>query len=243
MSFALRPGTLDEYIYQQVLEGNEYGLPDELSEHDIVVDVGAHIGTFARAALNRGAGKVYCIEPDPDNLALARINLGRFIDAGRVTLIQGAAWRADSNDDTLRFQRGSVMAGLVNTGGGRVVDDAEGYPVTKIDFDALLSEVTANGRKEVRFLKLDCEGAEWPILFTSRHLAWIREIAGEIHEARVMKTEEPSVNPNFQDLPLDALVSLLEQQGFNVQYCACWLDVPHFERLGMLTAKRATQGD
>jgi hypothetical protein len=40
----------------------------------------------------------------------------------------------------------------------------------------------AVGDGPVRLLKLDCEGSEWPILFTSRRLQQVREIVGEYHE-------------------------------------------------------------
>ena len=35
---------------------------------------------------------------------------------------------------------------------------------------------------EVELLKLDCEGSEWPILFTSKLLRKVRRVCGEYHE-------------------------------------------------------------
>jgi FkbM family methyltransferase len=241
--FTLRPGTLDEYIYHQVIECNEYGLPDSFLADDIVVDVGAHIGTFAYAALERGAGRVYCIEPDMENFEIARLNLERFIDERRVFLIRGAAWRSDCNEDVLYFQSYPSMGAVINTGGGRVLNRPGGRPVKKINFDDFLLNVTSNGLKGVRFLKLDCEGAEWPILFTSSLLRLVSEISGEIHETRVNGPKTPASGKtskvtSFDNFPVEDLIDLLEHQNFEVKYCPCWYGVPYFERLGMISALR-----
>jgi FkbM family methyltransferase len=241
--FTLRPGTLDEYIYRQVIEQNEYGLPDRFSADDIVVDLGAHIGAFAYAALTRGAGKVYGIEPDVVNLEIARRNLRAFFDEGRVSLIHGAAWRSDCNEDVLYFQGYPSMGGSINTGGGRVLDKAVGRAVEKINFDSFLLDITENGKNAVRFLKLDCEGSEWPILFTSRLLNLVSEISGEIHEIRVTgpKTSasgKRDARASFDNLAIDELIDLLERQDFDVKYKPCWFNVPYFERLGMISALR-----
>ena len=85
----LRPGTLDRYIYEQVVEYNEYGLPDRFDPADVVVDVGVHIGAFALAVLERGCRHVHGIEADRENLRIATDNLRRYIDQGEVTLTYG----------------------------------------------------------------------------------------------------------------------------------------------------------
>jgi FkbM family methyltransferase len=241
--FMLRPGTLDEYIYRQVIEYNEYGLPDSFSVDDIVVDVGTHIGLFAYAALKRGAGKVYGIEPDLENFEIARRNLKTFLDEGRISLTHGAAWRSDCNEDALYFQGYPSMGGRINTGGGRVLDKADGCPVRKINFDAFLLDITENGKKKVRLLKLDCEGSEWPILFTSSLLNLVTEISGEIHEIRITGTKASASRKSggkasFDKFAIEDLIDLLEHQNFKVKYRPCWFGVPYFERLGIISALR-----
>jgi FkbM family methyltransferase len=239
--FTLRPGTLDEYIYRQVIEYNEYGLPDSFSVDDIVVDVGAHIGVFAYAALKRGAGKVYGIEPDLENFEISRRNLKTFLDEGRVSLTQGAAWRSDCIEDVLYFQGYPSLGGRINTGGGRVLDKAGEHPVTTVNFDAFLLNITENGKKKVRFLKLDCEGSEWPILFTSSLLKLVKEISGEIHETRIAgsgtsASHKSSGKASFDEFALEDLIDLLERQNFEVEYHPRWFGVPHFDRLGIMHA-------
>ena len=49
--FHTRPGTLDRLIARSVLLDNEYRLPDRFEAGDLVIDVGAHVGSFATACL------------------------------------------------------------------------------------------------------------------------------------------------------------------------------------------------
>jgi hypothetical protein len=143
----------------------------------------------------------------------------------------------------LYFQGYPTMGGRINTGGGRVLDKAGGCPVKKINFDAFLLDITATGKKKVRFLKLDCEGSEWPILFTSSLLNLVTEISGEIHETRITgpKTSAPgksSGKASFDKFALEDLIDLLEHQNFKVKYHPRWFGVPYFERLGIISALR-----
>ena len=54
----------------------------------------------------------------------------------------------------------------------------------------------------MRLLKLDCEGAEWPILLTSRRLHLIDEIVGEFHEIGGPFLEIGEERPAARRVPL-----------------------------------------
>src|SRR4051794_23256944 len=208
--FHTRPGTLDDYIYEQVVEHNEYGLPDRFDPSDIVVDIGAHIGAFGYAALSRGCGRVHGVEAGRENLRLAAENLRPWVDRGAVTLTHGAAWRSDLNDDVLWFNDCPSYGRTVNTGGGRVGTARKGDPLPKINFDLFLLGATGGGDQRVRFLKLDCEGSEWPILFTSKRLDLVDEIAGEFHE---LDATGPESNEPCSRLTCDGLGDALREHG------------------------------
>jgi FkbM family methyltransferase len=187
-AWSFRPGTVDRMIFDGVVALDEYRLPGRFEPHDVVVDIGAHIGSFAYAAVLRGGKHVWSIEPDGTNCAFAAEHLRPYVDQGSVRLMHAAVWRSDPNDDELRFDGYQVfpqsfldLAGVVNTGGGSVMWGV-GEPVQKVAFDDVVDLVTNRGERRVRLLKLDCEGAEWPILLTSRRLHLIDEIVGEFHE-------------------------------------------------------------
>ncbi len=251
--WTFRDGTLDEAIFRQVVTINEYHLPDRFEPADIVIDVGMHIGSFATAVLSRGCERLYCIEPDRSNVEIAAANLKPHIDRGHVQLVRGAAWRSDENTDQLYFDgyhpfpksfRG--MEGILNTGNGSVIWGS-GEPVAKVAFDDIIDLMTANGRDEVRLLKLDCEGAEWPILLTSRRLHLIREICGEFHEIGgqyLEISEDRAVTaPIFpfdpgQPLTADMLQQFLERAGFSVTYQHHHRPTGTIEGLGLFFASR-----
>jgi 16S rRNA A1518/A1519 N6-dimethyltransferase RsmA/KsgA/DIM1 with predicted DNA glycosylase/AP lyase activity len=101
--WTFRPGTVDRMIYNGVVGHNEYQLPARFTPSDVVIDVGAHIGSFAHAVVQRGCRQVRCFEPDDDNCRSAAAHLRNYIDAGWVRLSRTAVWRSDANDDQLRF--------------------------------------------------------------------------------------------------------------------------------------------
>ena len=232
-AWSFRPGTLDRMIFDGVVALDEYRLPERFEPGDVVVDVGAHIGSFAYAVVLRGGKHVWSIEPDRTNCAVAAEHLRPYVDRGYVRLMHAAAWRSDPNDDELRFDGYHAfprsypgMDGILNTGNGSVVWGL-GEPVAKIAFDDVVDLATNRGERRVRLLKLDCEGAEWPILLTSRRLHLIDEIVGEFHELGgpfpEIGEDRPSNAHVFQSdrvagFTIEELVRFLRDAGFCVTY-------------------------
>ena len=186
--FRFRPGTNDRLIYEGIYEQNEYRLPPSFNSLDLIVDIGAHVGFFSALALERGAGVVYAVEAHPENYQLAVQHLKAGLEQGRVEVRWGAVWRSDEERTILYhsgFKRGFDHPHPdieINTGAGNVIFHQIGEEVPTIPFDELLWEATQQGNRRVRCLKIDCEGAEWPILLTSKKLHLVKEIVGEFHE-------------------------------------------------------------
>ena len=116
--WTFRNGTLDQAIFNGVFVLNEYRLPERFAPGDIVIDVGAHIGSFAEAVVSRGCRNVTCIEPDRSNFEIAAANLRPHIEAGCVELVRGAAWRSDRNADDLRFDGYHAFSEVISGHGG-----------------------------------------------------------------------------------------------------------------------------
>ena len=254
--WTFRRGTLDRMIFNGVVVGNEYRLPARFAPTDIVIDVGAHIGSFAYAVVMRGGEHVYGIEPDRANCACAREHLKPYIERGHVQLMEGAVWRSDPNDDELRFdgyhpfpRSYKGMGGIVNTGNGSVVWGV-GEPVAKVALDDLIDSLTGEGERRVRLLKLDCEGAEWPILLTSRRLHLIDEIVGEFHEIggpflEIGEDRPPAAHVFRTDrvagFTIDELARCMRDSGFSVSYRRHRRPDGALEGLGLFFATR--EGD
>ena len=119
---------------------------------DVVVDVGAHVGTFGDNALRLGASRVIMIEPDPVNVECIRRNFANEISSGRVVLVPEGAW---SKADVLKFN-----TGVANSGTGSFVLPEEGHSELQVSVRPLDDILQSIGIPEVQFIKMDIEGAE-----------------------------------------------------------------------------------
>ena len=174
----------------------------------MVLDVGGHVGSFAHAALRRGAGLVACCEPDADNFRLLRHNLAPCAD--RVHLLRCAVWRSDVRVASLSLHQPRKASA---TGSLQVTTDPAFQPVPVVAFDDLVEELTQGGRR-IRFLKLDCEGAEWPILLTARTLDRIDSVCGEYHLGDYSEAFHVAGFPTFTP---EVLEGILSKHGFRVR--------------------------
>jgi FkbM family methyltransferase len=126
--------------------------PDrQVKPGEIVMDCGAHVGTFVHQALELGAARVVAVEPDRTNLECLRRNFAREIEAGQVVLYPKAVWDAKT---TLKFTVSDDNSGMntaVLSAHGRVVE----VPATRID--DIVEELNL---PRLDRIKLDVEGAE-----------------------------------------------------------------------------------
>jgi FkbM family methyltransferase len=208
--FLLRPGTNDNVIYTNVVERNEYRVPQNLSGA-VVVDIGMHVGAFGHLALSCGAAELHGFEPEATNYACAARNLAPF--AGQTHLRSCAVWRSDADAPALHFFRSTDAA---NAGGGTLIWETDGPLVDTVRFDDVIEDVTRSGRRRVNLVKIDCEGAEFPILLTSRRLGDIDRIVGEYHELRADELPRHVRVPGVTQFTIEVLASHLERSGFVV---------------------------
>jgi FkbM family methyltransferase len=152
----MRADSPDRHIIQGVFARDEYRLdgvaPGSLGT---VIDVGAHIGTFALRA-SAVAARVLAFEPIDDSFELLRRNTAH-------------------RPNVQAFQRcvagktGPVTLFLGKNSSAHSIHPAEGAPrATKLELQALsLADIFAeHGVDRCAYLKLDCEGAEYEILLS-----------------------------------------------------------------------------
>jgi len=208
-SLAFRKGTTDRAIFLNVVLNNEYRLPTSFAPDDIVIDIGMHIGSFCFAALLRGCVNIHGFEADRQNFNLAARNLQPFGE--RVHLYHKAVWRSDRTDDAL-YSEEEYPEG--NTGGGCILHGTKGKKLDLIAFDDIIREVSNDGQKRIRLVKIDCEGSEYPILLTSRLLHLIDNLYGEYHhgvDASVAQVE------GVRELSIEELGKHLDAACFEVE--------------------------
>ncbi len=75
----------DQFYMDSVFFQNYYKFKGEKNSKRVVVDIGAHIGSFTFTALLLGCSKVYAFEPFIDNFSLLLENTYNNHFVGRVT--------------------------------------------------------------------------------------------------------------------------------------------------------------
>jgi len=177
-----RPGTIDDEVVRCVIDANEYRLPERMDGWT-VVDVGAHIGSFAAACAMRGAARVLCFEPDRDNAELCRINVDMMPLDNKCDV------------EVFRLAVYSSTDSAVSLGGYQIYKDTNGVErlntgCRNVDHSIILKSamcVTLDHVIDlagtVDLLKLDCEGSEYPILDSSSRMHHVERLCGEYHIA------------------------------------------------------------
>lgn len=207
--FFTRPETHDEEIINDVRVKNgyfSYGM-GQFNEGDNVIDIGGHIGTFAIECAIRGKAHVISFEPEPENYDIFTRN----IDANGLKGLVQVRNKAVSNKTGIT----TLFIDELNPGSHSLNQKYVDHPgVEKIEVETVtLNDITGRMHK-VKYLKLDCEGAEYDILMNS-DLSKIERIVGELHD----RDKTPK------------LMEHLMLQGFFVKW--------HFgKRLGLVQARR-----
>jgi FkbM family methyltransferase len=172
---------------------------------DTVIDVGAHLGTFTRIALRRGARQVIALEPDPVNAICFARTFASEISAGRVRLVVAAAWHSAGS---LTFEVGNASQT------GHVADSPSGRGITvrAVTLDGVIDELKL-GR--VDFVKMDIEGAERHALAGGRRLLAVHKprLAICIYHA----PDDPEVVPHVVHAANDTYQSF-SRQGFQAYF-------------------------
>lgn len=190
--------TWESHIFRECYVDNEYEL-ETLSPEDVVIDLGVHIGSFSMLAHHKGSRNIHGYEVSESNYSLALKNTALLPG---INLYKKAVWRSDDDRKTVNFDTNIVDW---NTGMGIIGDSVktESVEVECVKFDDVLSKFHS-----VRFLKIDVEGSEYPILYTSKQLYKIKEISGEYHN---LEGNIDGYGYNGQELS-----RFLEDQGFTV---------------------------
>jgi FkbM family methyltransferase len=215
--FHVRTGTGDADIVREVLHTDYYReARDLLPEDAVVIDVGAHIGSFGIFAAGQGA-RVWALEPIPANYALLKQNIELNHLESRVKPFNVAAWSGE----------GERMLSVADdsTGGSSFFYWNKAAPQIPVRCVSLEEFMHTEGISVCDVLKLDCEGAELQILSTLSPETWrrIRVVVGEYHL--------------FADYALEQIQDLLSTHGFllftrsegTIGYflaMSTWLEVP-----------------
>lgn len=158
--------TLD-FVISEAIKGDEYNLRNvDFKPGDVFLDIGANVGSVSILMAKKYPFlRIYSYEAHPVNYS----NLLKNIEENAVTNIKAfnnAVYSVDGH--TI-----GISMNLDNTGATNSFVDPKKYPnlytesvqVPTISLDTI---ITSNNIKAIKYLKMDCEGAEFEILENSK---------------------------------------------------------------------------
>ena len=216
LSFWVRPG-MDVWCLKETLLDRMYQKwGAELEPGWTVVDIGAGIGDFtvlaSRCVIR---GHVFAFEPHPSSYQLLKRNV-ELNGCSNVTLVNSGILGQRSRQGLLSSPSGEPLQASSLRGD----PGSDSIPVACLSLEDALARYQIEW---VDLLKIDCEGAEFPILLDSRDSVFdpVLRIVLEYHD--------------FSGLDHRRLVARLEGLGYLVTRTAN----PVHEYLGFLYASRA----
>src|SRR3989344_235924 len=174
VKYEIRSGTNDFGIINEVYIVKEYNPLIKFIRNDsVVIDIGAQVGAFSifasRIAKN---GRVFSFEPFAENFKMLKKNIS-LNSAFNILHIEKAVGGKEGKRDLVISKENS---------GGHSFYETRGENVG-VDTITLKQVFEMNKISKCNFLKMDCEGAEFEILFNTpkKYLAKIDSIAMEYH--------------------------------------------------------------
>jgi FkbM family methyltransferase len=176
----------------EVFAYGEYDLPLDWEGLRHVLDVGAHVGSFALWTCARApAARVVSVEPEPRNFNDLVTNVKRNDLSDRVEAVH-AALAGQPGTVTLHVPMNRESGSALATGGTSVEADSVSLAQLLERFDG-----------QIDLLKLDCEGAEWPVLTDLDAAVW-EKIPRLVMECHARGSES-----------VEAMLRLLELHGLD----------------------------
>jgi len=212
LKIKIRVNSTDLMALTHVWMIQEYSGDDfPISNDDVIIDVGAHIGLFALFASQFCKnGKIFCYEPIKENYKILIENI-------EMNQIQNIF--PNNLAVTKETSRVKIFLNDDQSGHSMFIQNKN---FVEVDSKSLSDIFIDNGIKECDFLKLDCEGAEYEIVesISSDLFTKINKTAIEYH----MVDTKPEL--------LKQLINKLKQFSFSVHTRPLFVDI------GFLFAKK-----
>ena len=157
---AYRPNTVDEAVLKESFSHDIFfsGVPEyQPSDTDVILDIGAHIGTFAVLAASKvPRGAVHAIEACQDTFEFLRMNVA----LNRMTNLH-------AHHLALSGEHGVCTLYHDAENWGHSVVHQQSASSETVESRTLQDFFEENGIARCHFVKFNCEGAEFPILLAS----------------------------------------------------------------------------
>jgi FkbM family methyltransferase len=196
---------VDLYMITTCVKDKQYNPPTfEIHPNDTVIDIGGHIGSFSLyAAYKASTGRVFVYEPAPENFAYLQKNI-QLNHASHITAEKSAVAAEKGTRTFFSNNLNSAESSMHTTS-----NHGQQITVPSITLTDIFEE---HNISTCNFLKLDCEGAEYEILFTTprSYLRRINKIAMECHNPSYFNISDPRYTQ-------ETMQTFLRNNGFIVK--------------------------
>lgn len=169
----LRVNSTDIMAFTHVWLLHEYDRTEfVITDTDIVIDIGAHIGLFALFASQFCKnGKIYCFEPVKENFELLESNL--MLNNIKNVIAVNAAISTNNEKITIYLNEDESGHSMYVTGTKKI--EVKSFTLQNV-FDS-------NKLEKCNFIKIDCEGEEYKIIdsLSTPYFDKINKICIEYH--------------------------------------------------------------
>ena len=176
---------IDDYNYStfwEVFINNEYDSFEEfkIKEGDIVLDKGANHGFFSLHALDKGASKIYAIEPVKETFNILTKLTEKFPEITRIEKAvtdKTGTVHMDITDNCSATNHLQKYDSIFTSGGNTT-------QVRSIEINELLDSI-----QPVNYIKIDCEGSEYEIFknIDGSKIDKVGRIVCEVHGEEIDK--------------------------------------------------------
>jgi FkbM family methyltransferase len=179
---------MDLWILKETLLDRQYELVSlPLQDGWTIIDIGAALGDYAVwAAKQTPHGRVIAVEPFPPSVSLLRAN----VDKNRVYNVEifAGAIAASSGTTSLQVEQGRIVQNSTAT-------DQKSAQVVEVKTASIDSFFNQFEITKCDYLKMDCEGGEYEILFSApaQSLAKIDRICMEVHDGLTRHNREEMI--------------------------------------------------
>lgn len=217
LQFEARTG-LDVWVIKESCLDRDYEHQSvQIQDGWTIIDIGAALGDFAiHAARKTPSGRVYAYEPAHDSFQLLQRNIMR----NQTHNVETFPYAVNGTGDPMVLDTGEGNLALYKTISANGSEHEKNGKVDAVTLDQVFSLLKLN---HCDFLKIDCEGGEYDLLFhtSDSTLLKLRHICLEYHEGVTEFTHHD-------------LVQFFENKGFMVRHTPN----PVHEEIGFLYAYR-----
>ena len=156
----------DSYTFDEIFKDNSYGITKEDIAGKRVLDIGANIGLFTSLCASYGATKIVSVEACPE------VYQGLIHNTKNLPQALPLNWAVyNTSGETVKIKNENVASCISD----------EGSEVETVTINDLLKLFPADDKD--MFLKIDCEGSEYPILLstTKRDIRRFKTVVMEVH--------------------------------------------------------------